>query len=555
MSKRELRHITGASEAEGSRPKRRRETAGASSDVDVIHSEPIFLEVQVKKEGDSTDEVVVKEQGLKLWQTVKDAVNKEGRNISVDFLKKPSKRQYADYYQFIQKPIALDDIKKQLDHGGYGSLEAVKQDLELCFNNAKQYNMKDSDIWKDAKDLLKIVHKTYNKLVLLDDECENGDVDGEKKGKSKAPNLNRLIKSRLQKLVARTDSDGRVISTEFMELPSKKDWPWYYKEIKHPQCLENIFKRIKRKEYHNSSEFAADVELVFSNAMAFNQEHTPIWEDARSLRDHFRILMSDLPPPYTLQEYVKPSNGKIKIKMPPAVQLSTPVAAIPVTHPTADTRSSTSSLLLRVPASNIAREAKDAKVSPGASPTPIVSPIPSMPAEASAPPVSLPTPPTQPSLPTVSGQPLVNAVFAHYPNASYAPPDSTPTVPIASSSSNPPTEAVQVLSKSKSKSPSASLSYLKYQLKTVVFTTRPNGRTISLDYRDGVKSWATRLVEGETGLSVGQIYFLRDEDEESSGEEEELELEAKQEEGEEGKHLENDVPPKNGKKKGKGRGR
>lgn len=263
MSKRELRQITGPSEAEGSRPKRRRETAGVSSDVDATHSDPMSPGLQVKEEGNSANEEAVKEQGLKLWQTVKDAVNKEcvasclirlfsalvgpsiltplllthgsnrGRNISVDFLRKPSKRQYADYYQFIQKPIALDDIKKQLDHGNYASLEAVKQDFELCFNNAKQYNMKDSPIWKDAKDLLvcsqpliqlewlahmrfspsfvyfaikKIVHKTYNKLVPPDDDDENGDADGEKKGKSKAPNLNRLIKSRLQKLVARTDS-------------------------------------------------------------------------------------------------------------------------------------------------------------------------------------------------------------------------------------------------------------------------------------------------------------------------------------------------------------
>lgn len=43
-------------------------------------------------------------------------------------------------------------------------------------------------------------------------------------------------------------------------------------------------RRIKRKEYHTSAIFASDVELVFSNAMAFNQDHTPIWEDALALR-------------------------------------------------------------------------------------------------------------------------------------------------------------------------------------------------------------------------------------------------------------------------------
>ena len=43
-------------------------------------------------------------------------------------------------------------------------------------------------------------------------------------------------------------------------------------------------KHIKRKEYPTIAEFAADVELVFSNALTFNQERTPIWEDARVLR-------------------------------------------------------------------------------------------------------------------------------------------------------------------------------------------------------------------------------------------------------------------------------
>lgn len=65
----------------------------------------------------------------------------------------PSKRQYPDYYQLIKKPSSLDEIKKGLDLGTYQSLEAVKDDLELCFSNAKKYNQKDSTIWLDAKAL------------------------------------------------------------------------------------------------------------------------------------------------------------------------------------------------------------------------------------------------------------------------------------------------------------------------------------------------------------------------------------------------------------------
>lgn len=79
---------------------------------------------------------------------------RRGRLISFDFLKKPPKKVYPDYYQLIAKPIALEDIKKRLELNGYPSLEAVRQDFELCFTNAKTYNMKDSAIWKDAKELL-----------------------------------------------------------------------------------------------------------------------------------------------------------------------------------------------------------------------------------------------------------------------------------------------------------------------------------------------------------------------------------------------------------------
>lgn len=34
---------------------------------------------------------------------------------------------------------------------------------------------------------------------------------------------------------------GRVLSAEFVELPSRKQWPMYYTIIKKPQCLDNIF--------------------------------------------------------------------------------------------------------------------------------------------------------------------------------------------------------------------------------------------------------------------------------------------------------------------------
>ena len=174
MMKREI-DLSDAAAAEGSRPKRRKEGLGTPTDVDASMDIVVPNEVD---EGDQGEPESVKEQGFRLWQIVKDAVNKEcvfpalfdplafisailsllqysrGRTLSIEFLKKPPKRLYPDYYKIIQKPIALEDIKKQLDHNGYLTLEEVRADFELCFINAKTYNMKESEIWKDAKDLL-----------------------------------------------------------------------------------------------------------------------------------------------------------------------------------------------------------------------------------------------------------------------------------------------------------------------------------------------------------------------------------------------------------------
>lgn len=77
MSKREHGQTSEAADMEGSRSKRRKEAAGSSSDVDVAMSDPVGIGGESGGTEGGSKEEVAKEQGLKLWQTVKDAVNKE----------------------------------------------------------------------------------------------------------------------------------------------------------------------------------------------------------------------------------------------------------------------------------------------------------------------------------------------------------------------------------------------------------------------------------------------------------------------------------------------
>lgn len=507
MSKRELEQLTGGRNVEGPRTKRRRETSVTkSSEVDVSRIDSMMPTNDGAAQGCRESRELVQRQGIKLWQTVRDCVNKEGRILSLDFLRRPSKRDYPDYYQVIQRPVALEEIKKKLDAYSYPALEVVRADLERCFLNAKQYNMPESVIWNDANELLKLVLRTYNKLMPAEEDIENVDDDG--KGKSKTPNLTRLIKSRLQKLVDKTDETGRVLSTEFMELPSKKLWAIYYKTIKRPQCLENIFKRIKRKEYFDASEFAADVELVFANAMEFNQEHTPIWEDARTLRDFFRHLMADLPPPFAVPKYTKPSNGKIKIKMPPSMQSSAlassavapAVSSTPI--PSTQTSNSSSGLILRVPASTQEKASQEAKL--GSNDTAL--PSGSVAAAGHVQPTSTAT--TLPTLPVSS--------FPNSNNPVSRPADPSPTAPASPLSTSNPTLEATAQSASFLQSPGPPFLSV---LRSVALVTKPVGRMLNLDYRDGVKFWALRLASNETEVHVDHIVFFDDEEGDDTTEE------------------------------------
>ncbi|KAI5826317.1 Bromodomain-containing protein, partial [Schizophyllum commune Tattone D] len=374
----------------------------------------------------------VQEQGLQLWQTARDAVNKEGRLLSGQFLQKPSRKIYPDYYNFIQRPIAFDDIRKKLDRNAYPTLEAVREDFELCFTNAKTYNLKGSEIYNDAKDLLKLVNKTAARLA---------GVDPHEKKKDKPPTLHKLLKSRLQKLIDKTDDSGRILSTEFMELPSKKVWPIYYKVIKKPECLEAIRKRVKDKVYTNAADFAADVERVFSNAMEFNREGFVIYEDARTLRDYFHQLMSDMPPPFNLPQYSQAPTGapKIKLKLGKAAAEQEAPAA------------SSSHLTLRVPAPH----APDTPAKPAApEPTLPVAPVtatktatPTVPAANPPPPKAEPKSAAAPTVTTSTVAPIPATPVAPRPSPLVhtfsAVPQSSTASPLTPSVSSPSLENVQ----------------------------------------------------------------------------------------------------------------
>ena len=79
----------------------------------------------------------------------------EGELRIAPFERLPDKSALPDYYTAIQNPIALDMIKKRLRRKKYQSVDQALADLELMFENAKEYNEEDSTVYEDAVELQK----------------------------------------------------------------------------------------------------------------------------------------------------------------------------------------------------------------------------------------------------------------------------------------------------------------------------------------------------------------------------------------------------------------
>jgi chromatin structure-remodeling complex subunit RSC1/2 len=69
------------------------------------------------------------------------------------FEKLPDKSVMPEYYQEIKNPIAMDLIKRKAKRKKYHSVDQALKDLELMFDNAKVYNLEDSQVYRDAVDL------------------------------------------------------------------------------------------------------------------------------------------------------------------------------------------------------------------------------------------------------------------------------------------------------------------------------------------------------------------------------------------------------------------
>ncbi|XP_065223085.1 protein polybromo-1 isoform X3 [Planococcus citri] len=244
-----------------------------------------------------------------LYNAVRTSTNAQGVSLADPFLKLPSKRYYPNYYKEIKNPLSLLQIKKKLINGEYGTVSEVAGDLNILFENAKKFNKPDSKLYKDAVKLQKDMQNKVQELLdfqnqYSDSEDDSADEPTAKRVKSskaltRGKYLNNIpLKRRLYSLCKcikdYVTEDGRQPMLMFMEKPSKKLYPDYYKVISEPIDMLTIENNIRSEKYNSEEEILNDFKLMFRNCREYNEEGSLIYEDAimleKILMDHVKDL-------------------------------------------------------------------------------------------------------------------------------------------------------------------------------------------------------------------------------------------------------------------------
>ena len=106
-------------------------------------------------------------------------------------------------------------------------------------------------------------------------------VQPSRRSKHSTISLPEKIKALYNKLKYYKDAKGSQLALPFMRLPSRKDYPDYYKVIKNPMDLHMISR--KRNKYETLEDAVEDFVLVFDNAMQYNVEGSQIFRNAKTL--------------------------------------------------------------------------------------------------------------------------------------------------------------------------------------------------------------------------------------------------------------------------------
>ncbi|XP_030585741.1 protein polybromo-1-like isoform X5 [Archocentrus centrarchus] len=282
---------------------------------------------------DETSAGSLKEVLEQLLEVIVSHTDPSGRLVSELFQKLPSKVHYPDYYAIIKEPIDLRAIAQRIQIGYYKNINAMAKDVELMTKNAKTYNEPGSQVFKDANTIKKVFIQRKTELehaeptksslrirnrrsgqgdrlsgvsVALqygseseDDPVLSGSVcydegESEAESQSSSMEMSNPIFQLYEAVRGARNNQGQMFSEPFQQLPSRREYPDYYQQIKQPISLQQIRAKMKNGEYESVEQVEADLTLMFENAKRYNMPNSSIYKRAFRLQQIMQAKKREL---------------------------------------------------------------------------------------------------------------------------------------------------------------------------------------------------------------------------------------------------------------------
>lgn len=185
---------------------RKRRRRGEDSDNDAGTSSK-------RRRGQSSFDNKTRRQMHKLMHIVIKYTDSDGRLLSEQFMKQPSRKDYPDYYEIIKRPMDINKIVNRIDEGKYGDLHDLERDFMLLCQNAQTYNEEASVIHEDSI-VLQSVFTNARQRIELDGNSDDDKDDGNKSDTDSTVKMKIKIKSRRPPSSRRRRSAKKYISDD-----------------------------------------------------------------------------------------------------------------------------------------------------------------------------------------------------------------------------------------------------------------------------------------------------------------------------------------------------
>jgi len=186
------------------------------------------------------------------------------------------------YPKMIKHPMDLGTVESKLNSSKYAAVSDFLADINLIWANAQTFNQEGSDIYDSATQLSLDCEQRTRSIPpdgLLRESSGKGSAQGGSSSNLAGDELGQC-KSLLRELRKKNEAEAFLSPVDWKALGI----PDYPNVIKRPMDLGTVGSQLEGGHYTSVRQVAADVDLVWTNAMTYNMDGSYIYQAAQKLK-------------------------------------------------------------------------------------------------------------------------------------------------------------------------------------------------------------------------------------------------------------------------------